>query len=264
MNSMNNMNTVSNVNTKNNMNTANNVNTKSNVNTKNNVNTVNNVNTKNNMNAVNTANTADKPNTSNSSAEPAVSNAPEGFIETNFVINVFNAVIDDISSDRGNRFVTISYEECVRCENRGNRVTLVIDNDTLIIDQWGNTVGANKLQRGMNINASFSSVMTRSIPPQARAFTIQLLNNNSAYNTTVGRIVNINHAERFITVLTNSGVSPIIRFNIAPDAVILTPFGRTTGLSGLTAGMLVRITHATFMTLSIPPQTTAYRIQILR
>lgn len=229
----------------------------------NSTNTMDNVNTNKNMSTMNNANNMDMLNTLNSSAEISMTQMPEGLIETNFVINVFNAVIDDISFDRGNRLVTISYEECVRCVNRGNRVTLIVDDNTQIIDQWGNTISTNRLQRNMNINASFSSVMTRSIPPQARAFTIQLLDNTSSYNTTIGRIVNINHADRFITILTNSGVSPIIRFNIAPDAVILTPAGRMTGLSGLTPGMRVRITHATFMTLSIPPQTTAYRIQIL-
>ena len=229
----------------------------------NSTNTMDNVNTNKNMSTMNNANNMDMLNTLNSSAEISMTQMPEGLIETNFVINVFNAVIDDISFDRGNRLVTISYEECVRCVNRGNRVTLIVDDNTQIIDQWGNTISTNRLQRNMNINASFSSVMTRSIPPQSRAFTIQLLDNTSSYNTTIGRIVNINHADRFITILTNSGVSPIIRFNIAPDAVILTPAGRMTGLSGLTPGMRVRITHATFMTLSIPPQTTAYRIQIL-
>lgn len=217
------------------------------------------------MNHMNPANGMDMPDTPDSSADIAMSQIPESFITPDFVINVFHAVIDDISSsDRGSRLVTISYEECVRCTNRGNRVTLVVDDNTLIIDQWGNPVTANRLRRGMRINASFSSVMTRSIPPQSRAFTIQLLNSASSYNTSVGRITNVNRADRFITVLTNSGASPVIRFNIAPDTIILTPFGRMTGLSGLTPGMRVRITHATFMTLSIPPQTTAYRIQILR
>lgn len=229
----------------------------------NSTNIMSNVNTNNNMGSMNNTNNADMPGVPNSLADISMSPMPEGFIEIGFVINVFNAVIENISLDHTNSFVTISYDECVRCVNRRNRVTLIVDDNTQIIDQWGNTVTANRLQRGMNINASFSSVMTKSIPPQSRAFTIQLLDNASSYNTTVGRIANINHADNFMTIITDSGVSPIIRFNIAPDAVVLTPAGRKTGLSSLTPGMRVKITHATFMTLSIPPQTTAYRIQIL-
>lgn len=203
-------------------------------------------------------------NNTDNPADIAISQLPESFVDNNFVINVFNANIDDIFSDQENYFVTISYNECVRCVNNVNRVTLIVDNNTLIMDQWGNTITANRIRRGMNINASFSAVMTRSIPPQALAYTIQLLNSTPSYNTTDGRIVNVNHSNRFITVLANTNLSPIIRFNIAPDVIIMTPFGRATGISSLMPGMQVRITHATFMTLSIPPQTTAYRIQIMR
>ncbi len=217
-----------------------------------------------NMAALSTENDINMPNSSDNTSHIAVSEMPEMFADNNFVINVFNAVIDDIFSDRGTRFVTISYNECVRCVNNVNRVTLIVDSNTLIIDQWGNTVNANRLRRGMNINASFSTVMTRSIPPQTVAYTIQLLNSTTFYDTTDGRIVSVDRANRFITVLANSNMSPVIRFNIAPNAIIMTPFGRTTSISALTPGMRVRITHATFMTLSIPPQTTAYRIQIMR
>lgn len=116
----------------------------------------------------------------------------------------------------------------------------------------------------MIINASFSAAMTRSIPPQSQAFVIQVVNRPSMNNTTVGRIINTDSTNLFITVMTNSNLSSVIRFNVAPNAVILTPFGRSTRFSSLVPGMRVRVTHAAFMTMSIPPQTTAYRIQILR
>lgn len=188
----------------------------------------------------------------------------ETFIGNDFVINAFNAVIQDISSNRTTRFITISYDECVRCNNREKIVTLIVDRDTIIIGQRGNNIPASDLQRGMTINAAFSAAMTRSIPPQSRAFVIQVVNRPSMYNTTIGRIVATDSNNRFITVMGNSNLSSIIRFNVAPNAVILTPFGRSTGFSSLVPGMRVRITHASFMTMSIPPQTTAYRIQILR
>lgn len=188
----------------------------------------------------------------------------ETFIGNDFVINAFNAVIQDISYNRTTRFITISYDECVRCNNREKIVTLIVDRDTIIIGQRGNNIPASDLQRGMTINAAFSAAMTRSIPPQSRAFVIQVVNRPSMYNTTIGRIVATDSNNRFITVMGNSNLSSIIRFNVAPNAVILTPFGRSTGFSSLVPGMRVRITHASFMTMSIPPQTTAYRIQILR
>lgn len=186
------------------------------------------------------------------------------FIGNDFVINVFNAVIQNISSSPTTRFITISYDECVRCNNREKTVTLIADRDTIIIGQRGNSIPASELQPGMIINASFSATMTRSIPPQSQAFVIQVVNRSSMNNTTVGRIISTDSTNFFITVMTNSNLSSVIRFNVAPNAVILTPFGRSTRFSSLVPGMRVRVTHAAFMTMSIPPQTTAYRIQILR
>lgn len=186
------------------------------------------------------------------------------FIGNDFVINVFNAVIQNISSSPTTRFITISYDECVRCNNREKTVTLIADRDTIIIGQRGNSIPASELQPGMIINASFSAAMTRSIPPQSQAFVIQVINRSSMNNTTVGRIISTDSTNFFITVMTNSNLSSVIRFNVAPNAVILTPFGRSTRFSSLVPGMRVRVTHAAFMTMSIPPQTTAYRIQILR
>ena len=186
------------------------------------------------------------------------------FIGNDFVINVFNAVIQNISSNRTTHFINISYDECVRCNNREKNVTLIVDRDTIIIGQGGNSIPANSLQRGMTINASFSAAMTRSIPPQTQAFVIQVVNRPSMHNTSVGRIIGTDSINRFITVMTNSNPASVIRFNVTPNAVILTPFGRSTSFASLVPGMRVRVIHASFMTLSIPPQTTAYRIQILR
>jgi hypothetical protein len=41
-------------------------------------------------------------------------------------------------------------------------------------------------------------------------------------------------------------------------------FGRRIRLSDLFSGLRVRVEHATFMTASIPPQTFAFVIQVIR
>ena len=98
----------------------------------NNTNTMSRMNPNNNMAALSTENDINMQNSSDNTADIAISQMSETFADNNFVINVFNAVIDDIFSDQGTRFVTISYSECVRCMNNINRVTLIVASNTWI------------------------------------------------------------------------------------------------------------------------------------
>ncbi|MBQ2801266.1 MAG: hypothetical protein IJF03_07750 [Lachnospiraceae bacterium] len=63
--------------------------------------------------------------------------------------------------------------------------------------------------------------------------------------------------------MSQSNPSSIIRFNLSSDTVILNQWGRVIPFSRLMPGLRVRIQHANFMTASIPPQTTAFVIQLL-
>ena len=55
----------------------------------------------------------------------------------------------------------------------------------------------------------------------------------------------------------------MIRFNVPEDVLIFDRLGRRINFSKLVPGMRVRVRHATFMTASIPPQTTAFEIRVL-
>ncbi len=180
------------------------------------------------------------------------------------VIRVFSAIIEDISRDRGTFFVTISYTNCAGCDRPSDTVRLVVSQDTDIFDEQGRSIRPGELERGMTIDASFSSAMTRSIPPQAQAFFIRVTERPVQSVTTTGRIAEVNTRSNFIIVLTSQNPSSAIRFHILPDTVILDLFGRRTRLSSLRPGFRVRVEHASFMTAGIPPQTTAFTVQIIR
>lgn len=83
-------------------------------------------------------------------------------------------------------------------------------------------------------------------------------------NITIGRIINIDSSSRSFSTMTDRDPSTIIRFNVPEDAKIFDLFGRPIHFSQLRPGMRVRVRHASFMTLSIPPQTTAFVIQVIR
>lgn len=180
------------------------------------------------------------------------------------VINVFDATINDVRTDRNTTFVTISYRNCRDCPERDGIVTLIVDRDTIIRNERGNSVRASELERGMIINASFSSAMTRSIPPQAQAFFIIIVSRRQRKQTTVGRIIEVNTRNDFILTIRDANLASIIRFNVTPETVILDPIGRRIRLSSLRPGLRVRVEHAAFMTASIPPQTTAFEIRVIR
>ncbi|GAA6500808.1 hypothetical protein K340107D12_36240 [Blautia parvula] len=141
---------------------------------------------------------------------------------------------------------------------------LNIGRNTVILNMFGQRVDACQLRQGMWINAVFSSRMTRSIPPQANAFLLLVRRNpRPQTNTTDGRIASIDLRNRFLFTGNTNDINSQIRFTVTDDTVILNRFGNPISLRALRPGQMVRINHANFQTASIPPQTTAFRIQVI-
>lgn len=91
----------------------------------------------------------------------------------------------------------------------------------------------------------------------------QIANRPMPDNITIGRIMDIDRGNRSFTTMSGRNPSSIIRFNVPTDALILNRFGRRMNFSNLMPGMQVWVRHATFMTASIPPQTTAFEIRVM-
>ena len=81
---------------------------------------------------------------------------------------------------------------------------------------------------------------------------------------TQGRIVDIDRRSRSFTTVSNLRPSSLIRFNLARNARILNSFGRPIEFSQLVPGLQVRVRHSAVMTASIPPQSTAFEVRVLR
>lgn len=179
------------------------------------------------------------------------------------VFRVSSAVIQEITGGRNTALVTISYQNCIGCAGQSGSVRLVVNQDTTILDERGRNIPAGELERGMTVDASFSSAMTRSIPPQSQAFFIRITGRAPAAQTTTGRILEVNTRGSFIVILRSQNPSSAVRFNLTDSTVILDPLGRRIPLSSLRPGFRVRVRHAAFRTASIPPQTTAFSVQII-
>lgn len=181
----------------------------------------------------------------------------------NFIMNVANAIIDDIRSDNRSTFVTISYTDWANGRRIQQTVQLVVGRNTTILDESGNIVPVSELTPGMIVNASFSASMTRSIPPQANAFLIRIVRSATSENIITGRIVNVDRENRSFTTASDRNASSITRFNVPRTTPIYDSNGRTMNFSRLMPGMRVKVRHADFMTASIPPQTTAFEVRVL-
>lgn len=178
-------------------------------------------------------------------------------------IRVENAFIEEIYIDRGTGHVTISYDKLGDSDIIYNNViTLLVSQQTVIRDQFGQDLSLWDLKEGMIIDAIISPVMTRSIPPQSRAFNITVINNMD-YSVTIDHVLRVELINRFL--YTGEACNPInqIRFVITPSTLILDREGKRINLWNIRPGQTVRVEHATFQTASIPPQTTAFRLQIL-
>jgi hypothetical protein len=182
----------------------------------------------------------------------------------NDTIRTRNSVIEEIRIDRNTGFVTISYGvmgdfNIVHME----LVTLVVSNHTIIRDSSGRNMRLSDLREGMVVDAEFSSAMTFSVPPQARAYRIIVVNRNSGSNITVGRVLSIDYRNGFLYTGSANDRSSLMRFVITNSTAILDRRGNSISLRNIRQGQKVRVEHATFQTPSIPPQTTAFVVQLI-
>lgn len=188
-------------------------------------------------------------------------------IQQGGILRVENALVEDVVMQTENTgFMVISYA----VTEPGHTISiqtlrLNVNRHTAILNSFGQTVCLCEIQKGMWIDAVFSPMMTRSIPPQSSAFLIMIRRGNSASGTTVttDRIAWIDFDNHFLYTGNRNDINSQIRFTISDTTVITDRSGKPFSLRFLRPGQMVRITHADFQTASIPPQTNAYHIQLI-
>lgn len=174
-----------------------------------------------------------------------------------------NGFIEEINGNPQGTLLTVSYPVPV-----GNQmikmelIVLVVSPQTLIQDHRGNRMRLSELQVGMRIDAIVSQRMTFSIPPQAQAYQIIVRNQRQEFSVTQGRILNIDARLQRILVGEIGNPMRSIQFNMTQDTIIRNRRGVPLQFEDLRVGMYVRVEHAIFQTLSIPPQSTAYVVEV--
>lgn len=178
------------------------------------------------------------------------------------VISILDAIIERVFTSENSRYVTISYVTIDEYSVvHKNFITLVVSPDTLILNPFGESFPFNSLRRNLFVDVEISAAMTFSIPPQARAFKIIVSYKNWPFNSRLFRILKVDSINRFLYTGNADDIYSQMRFSTSISTQVLNRSGKIIRLEDLKPSQVARIAYATFMTASIPPQTTAFRIQ---
>lgn len=190
-------------------------------------------------------------------------------IRRNMAIRVEDAVIEEIFHENRTSFITISYGVLGDFNTINMElVRLVVDRNTIIRNRRGRRINIRDLNVGNVVDASFSTAMTRSIPPQSRAFMITVVRENVNPlpvfpNIVEDRIMEVDRNYNFLITGNQNDIMSQMRFVVDNSTDIFDRRGNRIRLRNLRPGQMVRVEHADFMTMSIPPQTTAFRIWVI-
>jgi hypothetical protein len=187
------------------------------------------------------------------------------FYLSDAVIHVENALIEEVRVENESRgYVLVS----LKLYDDNNikymqEVRLNVGDDTIIIDEKGRMLNLYDIEKGMQIDADISSLMTRSIPPQSFAYRIVVLDKKASVTIKTDRVVGVDTDNGFLLTGNPYDMNDQFLFTISSDTVILDKNNNIISLNEIQPGQLVRVEHAIFQTLSIPPQSPAYRVQII-
>lgn len=182
-----------------------------------------------------------------------------------YIIHVDNAMVQEVTANTTNTgYILISYE-AVDENNRNyiEQVRLIVSNNTIIIDENGVAFNLFDLNKGMRIDADFSPVMTRSFPPQSNAYLIVVLQEETPTYITTDRVVSVDTVNGFLLTGNPYDINDQMNFNISDKTIFLDQNGEKILFKDIQPGQMVRVEHAIFQTLSIPPQSPAYRVQVV-
>lgn len=179
-------------------------------------------------------------------------------------MQVQNALAEEVSvTNNTTGYIIISYTDgSANGAESLQYLRLNVNNNTGIVNLAGGCNCLSDIREGMWIDAIFSPQMTRSIPPQSNAFLILARRGLPASTeTTTARILNI--GENAILAGNPRNMHNQTLFLVTEHTVVRNRMGNPIALSNLRPGQMIRVTHSNAQTASIPPQTTAFFMQVL-
>jgi hypothetical protein len=135
--------------------------------------------------------------------------------------------------------------------------------NTILINQFNESISLCRILKGMTINAWFSTDIIDSTPPQSNAYRIVAFLPAPNIRVLIDRISSIDTQNGFLYVGNPNNEVDQIRFVISNMTQILDQENEVIPLNSLQAGQMVRVEYGDIMTASIPPQTSAFLVQVV-
>ncbi len=142
---------------------------------------------------------------------------------------------------------------------KNSEVVLNITEETVIVDENGAKVEADKIVEGMFVRVEYSEAMTMSIPPMTNAISIEFVKGEEAKGAEMTVVEAIDENGRIIVVNADKME---IALNITETTEILDKDGNKITADKLVKDTLVEVEHEERMTRSIPPMTNAISIKV--
>lgn len=162
--------------------------------------------------------------------------------------------------------VEISEEGILVDDENFGQVLVLIGEDTKITAD-GEEASADLIAVDSLINVEYSEQMTRSIPPQTTAVSIEILNvvreeeeDLSVDEKPIASVTVVSIEEDGALLVNDTVRGEVIVF--VTDETVITKGEQAATSADIEAGMELTIEYAPHMTMSIPPQTAAVSIQI--
>lgn len=141
---------------------------------------------------------------------------------------------------------------------------LIITTNTVILDSSGSPTDSSAIHKGMYIDAIYSPVMTRSIPPQSNAFLIIVKDDHlSSLEITMDQIVEVDIENSCLYTGSTDDVSSRIRFTISDKTFIRDQTGIPADIRYPQAGQNARIIHAALKKNDVLHEIPALYIQLI-
>lgn len=148
-------------------------------------------------------------------------------------------------------------------------IRLNITEETVLKNEAGEEVKLADIQKDSVIDAVYSAAMTRSLPPQSAAKQIVLTDlkpedmQQPEFAALGGKVIEV--AENQITVLPADKEDDVMNYvvlNVGDKTVFQDDEGKAIEVEDIKEGDSVFARHAAIMTMSIPPQTPAFVVEL--
>lgn len=149
------------------------------------------------------------------------------------------------------------------------QILFILDDNVKIRNKYGKAISFKDLIAGQKIKVEHSSVMTKSLPPQCAAYSIEVIDDLAIDFIEYAIIEEISIKDNSITVSyeVKTGTKYYeyrLILSVDSNTIILDKKGKSVLLNRLKEGMLIDVEHEILATLSSPPKSYAHKINIVR